>query len=313
MANIPLKITQDPFIPLNSLILLTGINGLIGSHIANQLLSAGYRVRGTVRSKSRCTWVKPFFASRHGANRLELIEVPNFTIPRIWKAHRRFKAVNEDLKILYGLLHASRTAAGSNTVKAFIYTSSSWAAYKPKAVVAARMMTEESWNHEAVVLAEDSIIPDAEKGLAPFMAIRVKVEEAMWDWSASTARLVRDLYDGKQKEVLDFIPILGPAWAIDARDAGRLYLGVLVSGLTGSRVFGSAGRFNWKLPLDIFKDLYPKRKDWMELPGSYQYEESEIQADIPLLLLGAVGQEGWTSLKDSLQDAVERFGSTGKS
>ncbi|KAA8632208.1 hypothetical protein SMACR_01477 [Sordaria macrospora] len=190
MANIPLKITQDPFIPLNSLILLTGINGLIGSHIANQLLSAGYRVRGTVRSKSRCTWVKPFFASRHGANRLELIEVPNFTIPRIWKAHvacvstRRFKAVNEDLKILYGLLHASRTAAGSNTVKAFIYTSSSWAAYKPKAVVAARMMTEESWNHEAVVLAEDSIIPDAEKGLAPFMAIRVKVEEAMWDWVA---------------------------------------------------------------------------------------------------------------------------------
>lgn len=87
MANISLKITQDPFIPLNSLILLTEINGLIVSHIANQLLSAGYRVRGTVRSKSRCTWVEPFFASRHGANRLELIEVPNFTIPRIWKAH----------------------------------------------------------------------------------------------------------------------------------------------------------------------------------------------------------------------------------
>lgn len=46
------------------------------------------------------------------------------------------------------------------------------------------MMTEESWNHEPVALAEDSIIPDAEKGLAPFMAIRVKVEEAMWDWVA---------------------------------------------------------------------------------------------------------------------------------
>lgn len=321
-------------------------------------------MRGTVRSKARCSaWVEHLFTSRgYDASRLELIEVPDFTIPGIWNAHVRgcsaiitvagtasfadrdvSKAVNEELKYLYGLLYAAKTA-GANTVRAFIYTSSSWAAYMPKAGRPARMLTEESWNTEAVKLAEDpnpNVPPDAEnKGLATFMAIRVKTEEAMWDWVArekpgftfnamlistvigpilaprdqagSTAGLVRALYNGGPKEVLDFFPVLGPAWAIDARDAGRLYLGVLVSGLTGSRVFGFAERFNWKLPLDIFQELYPERKDWVELPGEYQCEESQIQADIPLSLLRAVGQERWTTLRESMKDAVESFGSTGK-
>lgn len=200
MANTPLKITQDTFIPLNSLILITGINGLIASHIADQLLSAGYRVRGTVRNKARCAWVEPFFTSRYGANRIQVVEVPDITAPDIWNAHVAGvstvitvagvawlddrdvpKAVNEELKCLHGLLHAAKTHA--NTVQAFIYTSSSWAAYTPKAGVRSTL-TEESWNHEAVALAEDPSITDAEKGLPPFMAIKVKVEEALWDWVA---------------------------------------------------------------------------------------------------------------------------------
>ncbi|KAJ4418885.1 hypothetical protein N0V85_001257 [Neurospora sp. IMI 360204] len=351
MANTALKITQDPFIPLNSLILVTGINGLIASHIADQLLSAGYRVRGTVRNKARCAWVEPFFTSRYGANRIEVVEVPDITAPGIWNAHVASvsavitvagvawlddrdvpKAVNEELKCLYGLLHAAKTH--SDTVEAFIYTSSSWAAYTPKVGVR-ETLAEESWNYEAVAVAEDPSIPDAEKGLTPFMAIKVKVEEALWDWvarekpkftvnamlistvigpildpgnqSASTAGMVRALYDGKPKEAIDVIATLGPGWSIDARDAGRLYLGVLVSGLTGSRVYGFAERFNWNQTLDIFKELYPEKKDWVELPRSYQCDGSEIPVDIPLSLLRAVGQEGWTSLKESIKDAAESF------
>ncbi|KAK3948380.1 NAD(P)-binding protein [Pseudoneurospora amorphoporcata] len=361
MANIPLKITtQDPFIPLNSLILVTGINGLIASHIADQLLAAGYRVRGTVRNKSRCAWVEPFFTSRYGAaNRLELVQVPDITAPGIWDAHVAGvsavitvagvawlddrdvpKAVNQELKCLYGLLHAAKTA-GSDTVKAFIYTSSLWAAYTPKVGAPAGTLTEKSWNQEAVALAEDPSIPDAEKGLAPFMAIKVKVEEALWDWvarekptftfnamlistvigpildpenqSASTAGWVRALYDGKPKQALEVMATLGPSWFIDARDVGRLYLGVLVSGLTGSRVYGFAERFNWKQPLDIFKDLYPEREELVELPGSYQCDESQVLADISLSLLRAIGQERWTSLEESIKDAAESFVSTGQS
>jgi nucleoside-diphosphate-sugar epimerase len=34
----------------DSVVLVTGVNGFLGSHIADQLLNAGFRVRGTVRS-----------------------------------------------------------------------------------------------------------------------------------------------------------------------------------------------------------------------------------------------------------------------
>ncbi|KAK3497408.1 uncharacterized protein B0T23DRAFT_82767 [Neurospora hispaniola] len=356
MANTPLKITQEPFIPFDSLILVTGVNGLIASHIADQLLSAGYRVRGTVRNKARCAWVEPFFTTRYGVNRIEVIEVPNITAPGIWNAHVAGvsavitvagvawlddrdvpKAVNEELKCLYGLLDAAKMH--SNTVQAFIYTSSSWAAYTPKVGIR-RTLTKESWNHEAVALAEDSGIPDAEKGLAPFMAIKVKVEKALWDWvarekptftfnamlistvtgpilnpdnqAASTAGLIRALYNGKPKEALDVMPTFGPQSSIDARDAGRLYLGVLVSGLTGSRVYGSAEQFSWNQTLDILKELYPEKKDWVKLPSSNQIDETAIPVDIPFSLLRAVGQVGWTGLKESIKDAAESFAPTGQ-
>jgi nucleoside-diphosphate-sugar epimerase len=42
-----------PAIPKGSTVLVTGVNGYIGSHVADQLLLAGYRVRGTTREASK--------------------------------------------------------------------------------------------------------------------------------------------------------------------------------------------------------------------------------------------------------------------
>lgn len=38
------------------LVLVTGVNGYIASHVANELLLAGYRVRGTVRNVEKSQW-----------------------------------------------------------------------------------------------------------------------------------------------------------------------------------------------------------------------------------------------------------------
>ena len=43
-------------------ILLTGISGYMGLHCANELLKAGYAVRGTVRSAAKRTEVSETFA-----------------------------------------------------------------------------------------------------------------------------------------------------------------------------------------------------------------------------------------------------------
>lgn len=70
MSSIP-----NPVIRPGSWILVTGVNGFIGSHIADQLLLAGYKVRGTVRSVPKNAWMAEFFESKYGKDVFELIEV----------------------------------------------------------------------------------------------------------------------------------------------------------------------------------------------------------------------------------------------
>lgn len=57
-------------------VLLTGISGFLGGHIALQLLNAGYTVRGSLRNHSRAAKVRETL-KRHGADlsRLEFVEL----------------------------------------------------------------------------------------------------------------------------------------------------------------------------------------------------------------------------------------------
>lgn len=51
----------NPAIPAGSLILVTGVNGFIASHVTDQLIQAGYRVRGTTRDTNKTEWMKEMF------------------------------------------------------------------------------------------------------------------------------------------------------------------------------------------------------------------------------------------------------------
>lgn len=62
-------------LPEGSLILVTGVNGFIGSHIADQILLAGYRVRGIVRNAQKNVWMTKVFDGRYGKGKFELLEV----------------------------------------------------------------------------------------------------------------------------------------------------------------------------------------------------------------------------------------------
>lgn len=64
-------------IPEGSTVLVTGVNGYIGSQTAEQLLLAGYKVRGTVRDASRAQWVKELFDKKYGPGKFELFVVPH--------------------------------------------------------------------------------------------------------------------------------------------------------------------------------------------------------------------------------------------
>ena len=66
---------NPPAIPIGSVVLVTGISGYIGSHVADQLLQSGFRVRGTVRNKSKAKWVKELFAKKYGEDKIEIVIV----------------------------------------------------------------------------------------------------------------------------------------------------------------------------------------------------------------------------------------------
>lgn len=66
---------QTPAIPKGSTILVTGVNGLIGSHVADQLIKYGYKVRGTVREPSKHKWLQELFEKSYGPGNLELVSV----------------------------------------------------------------------------------------------------------------------------------------------------------------------------------------------------------------------------------------------
>ena len=70
---------ENPALPAGALVLVTGVNGFLGSHIVDQLLLAGYRVRGTVRNAEKNSWVQSLFDKLHGKEKFELVEVKDLT------------------------------------------------------------------------------------------------------------------------------------------------------------------------------------------------------------------------------------------
>lgn len=61
-------------------VLVTGINGFIASHVADQILSAGFNVRGTVRTLEKGENVRKVLEERYGSGRIEIVAVENMAI-----------------------------------------------------------------------------------------------------------------------------------------------------------------------------------------------------------------------------------------
>ncbi|CAJ2503504.1 Uu.00g108980.m01.CDS01 [Anthostomella pinea] len=142
-----MNLTFEPTIPLNSVILMTGANGLIASHAVDQFLAAGYRIRGTVRNPSKCIWMEPLFERRHGAGRFELVQVADFSAPGAWFQTPQSKEPLESPLSLVAPVSMSKT--WRRRVKSFVYTSSAWAAWAPDASKKVKLK-EWSWNEEAI-------------------------------------------------------------------------------------------------------------------------------------------------------------------
>ena len=67
-------------LPKGSLVLVTGANGWIASHIVDQLLQAGFNVRGTSRDASKAEWLTEYTTEKYGSGRYEIAVVPDMSV-----------------------------------------------------------------------------------------------------------------------------------------------------------------------------------------------------------------------------------------
>ena len=62
---------RSPVIPPGSTVLVTGANGFVASHVSDQLLQAGYLVRGTSRDTAKTVWMTELFDKKYGKGKFE--------------------------------------------------------------------------------------------------------------------------------------------------------------------------------------------------------------------------------------------------
>ncbi|KAI4174556.1 MAG: hypothetical protein LQ348_006359 [Seirophora lacunosa] len=205
---------KTPAIPVGSLVLVTGVNGYIGSHVADQLLQAGYRVRGTVRDEIKGAGVRDLFAEKYGQDRIEIVTVADMVQPGAYDEackgiSRRASSVLDshpptgvsgvahvasDMtfapdpnKVVPGMVAAAMGAASAAakqaSVKRFVYTSSFAAITNAKPNVE-HSISVSQWNDEAVAdaWAPPPYTPD--RGGSVYAASKVQAEQALWKFAA---------------------------------------------------------------------------------------------------------------------------------
>merc|ERR1711915_858645 len=191
MEDAPVHSIMAATIPKGSTVLVTGVTGFIASHVADQLLQAGYNVRGTSRSKDKADWMIQLFGSKYGENRFDVYEVPDMMADT---------AFDESVKGVAGIAHLASILSFSNnpdevipptvkgtlnilksaskepSIKSVVYTSSSTAALLPEANKEITV-TKDTWNQKAIEMAYQ---PDP-NGFVVYGASKTMAEKAFWE------------------------------------------------------------------------------------------------------------------------------------
>ncbi|PCH40321.1 NAD(P)-binding protein [Wolfiporia cocos MD-104 SS10] len=191
-----------PAIPPNSLIVVTGVTGYIGSHVGLAALQAGHRVRGTVRSFALAEELKAGYA-KYGADvsKLELVKLDDLT------SDAQLEAAFADAD---GVAHVAvpggvpgsddespqwavqssnavlRAARKVGTVKRVVFTSSSVASIMPPLVAHPdRVVTDKDWNDAGLETWKTATEETKNSPMwvrLRYAATKVLSEKAAWEW-----------------------------------------------------------------------------------------------------------------------------------
>ncbi|KIV91722.1 hypothetical protein PV10_06234 [Exophiala mesophila] len=189
---------SDFAVPPGSLVVVTGANGFIASHVVDQLLQLGYRVRGTVRSLKRGGWTVNYFGNKYGAGKYEVVEVAEMGNPGafdevvrgasgyIQMATPVMESYDPNVavpNVVNGVLNGLKAAANEPSIKRFVLTSSSTAATSP--IPNKKFSVDEkTWNDDVVKEAWKPPYEGVQKKLDVYTATKTESEKAAWKFMA---------------------------------------------------------------------------------------------------------------------------------
>ena len=230
--------TNSTTCPAGSTILVTGSNGYIASHVVDQLILAGFKVKGTVRDEAKARYIEGVFHKRYTPNSFSAAIIPDITLPG---------ATDSALQDCSGIIHLAQdmtmspnfsdvfypsvrgvqnlleSAALIPSIKRVVYTSATGAASTPKVGKRAHI-TKDSWNDalEAAQAEEPAGGYPFHHGMIVYWAAKAAAEKAAWSF-------VKEKNPGFVLNSVLTNMTVGPIIGDQPRGSGAFILGVYYS------------------------------------------------------------------------------------
>jgi len=331
-------------IPQNSTVLVTGVAGLIGAAVAQQLLKDGYQVRGATRSLSKVEPLKRKFDAEFGEGRFHLVHVEDFAKPGAYD-----EALNGVSGVIHvagdmsfstdidkvvkssvdGIHHLLNAVEKNPTIKRVVLTSSRIAIFNPNK--GDNYTVDNNAYNERVKAGYELPSDHPDKPLFGYAAGKTEAERAAWKWvqekkpsfqlntvlpdlvlgeiinpgsEGSTAGMVNKIVTSG--DVSSAYPVVvAPSYFVDVKDTARIHVAALVEpDVQNERLWALAETFSLNEILGILRNFPKNSKIPADLDGFGVPTKIKVDNSRSTELLKRQGRPGWVSLKDCLWEQV---------
>ncbi|KAJ7164479.1 hypothetical protein C8R46DRAFT_1163819 [Mycena filopes] len=322
-----------------SRVLVTGANGFIASHVVDQLLAAGYNVRGTSRSAEKSKWLSELFSKKYGPGRFESVAVPDMVADGAFdEAVKGVSGICHLASVITfsdkvdevvpptvkGTLEVLKSATKEPGVKSVVYTSSSTACFLPDMALGKKIVVaQDTWNEVSMEEARNN--PKAHP-FTVYAASKAEAEKALWRFVEETkpsfqvSTVVPDANFGpilkpggeNSSSTASFVVKLingdksilayAPEWAINVVDSARLHVAALIDpSCNGKRIWAVAELYSWNGILAILRKQNPGRQ-FIEDGPEFEQSLSEFSTQEAEALLKKHYQRGLTGLEETIRE-----------
>jgi len=319
------------------LVLVTGVSGFLGSHVVDQLLKDGYRVRGTART-AKVAAVQEAFSSQPGGDRVEIVGIDDIISGDFTKALEGVSGVLHLASPLAGKLPPAEMldAAVNGTlniirqatksgVKNFSVASSIGAVWDRNNIKS--RYTSDDWNP----ITKDQILSGTLDTLSSYSGTKTFAERAVWEFAAehpdlnitvlnppffigpfapgfrvppgdetalSTNKLIYNLLFAKNK--VD-TPAMG---FVDVRDVAiGLVKGQKIPG--NHRIIFGGEWFTFEEAIDYIAKIHPELKDRLATTSLTAQKNSFLDISNAALVLDLTPRSWKESIRDGVEDLLK--------